>query len=354
MTSRKQSLLIHPTENLSVVLIERLESVIAGLPPHAALPPERALCEQFGVSRATMRTALMNLVHAGALYRHVGRGTFVAPPPPLAPEHIQIAVISPWHPETTSYYYGPILRALQASSSQKNFALRFYESADPLAVAEHETWPRGTGVLLWTIAPDHCDSLSALRATSTPFVVLSSSCADQSLPCVDSDNRGGSRQALEHLQHLGHRAIGVVLGTRRSSNHSDRVEACRELLGGHQNRWLFSCEMGEPWLPMLEVWREKRGFSALYFLDLVEAVEWLEVVRAAGVRVPDDVSIVAFDDDPLLERVGYGVTTVRQPLEAMAKRAVERLHHAVLRGEPIVGTEYFATELVVRASTRSF
>lgn len=146
---------------------------------------------------------------------------------------------------------------------------------------------------------------------------------------VDVDNVGGARMAVEHLIRLGHRRIGTITGRLDMSAGQARLEGYRQALEAH----------GIPVRPELIT---EGGFSeaggrtammrllparptAVFVASDMMAVGALTALREAGLRVPDDIAIVSFDDMPMAAMVEPPLTTVRQPVERLGTTAVEML-----------------------------
>ena len=197
-----------------------------------------------------------------------------------------------------------------------------------------------------------------LHRLNVPMVIIDPAggvAAD--VPTIGATNWSGGRSATEHLISLGHTRIGLVEGPKNllcSRARLDGYRAALEEAGLRVDRRLI-----EP-----GAFNHESGFQAgEHLLDLEEpptaifassdqmAFGAYEAVRQRGLRVPDDVSVVGFDDLPEARWSAPPLTTVRQPLADMgglAARTVLRLS----RGEPIETPRLeLATELVIREST---
>src|SRR5579871_2677172 len=145
------------------------------------------------------------------------------------------------------------------------------------------------------------------------------------VPFVDSDNVGGSRAAIEHLLDLGHRRIACVFTLLSSSNSLDRLRACETVLAERHlslpHHYIIATEDA---FPSTEARNDQVRCllslpdrpTAFFCAGYYSALETLQVVREMGLRVPEDVSMVAFDDPVSARHITPPLTTVRQPLEA--------------------------------------
>jgi DNA-binding LacI/PurR family transcriptional regulator len=163
------------------------------------------------------------------------------------------------------------------------------------------------------------------------------------------DHRAAVRLAVSHLRDLGHERIGLAVGPYRFVPAQRMVEAFTELdrdpaLVEHS---LFTVEGGQAAADALF----DRGCTAVVCGSDLMAFGAIRAARRRDLHVPGDISVVGFDDSPLIVFADPPLTTIRQPVEAMGQAAV----HALLEeigGTPAPHAEFvFQPELVVRGST---
>lgn len=213
------------------------------------------------------------------------------------------------------------------------------------------------GVILVTSdvqSPLHAD----LRRLDIPTVVIDpSGVPAHDVPTVGAANWSGGLSATEHLLALGHRRIGFIAGPRQLLCSRTRLDGYRSALEA----------AGIPVLEELicqgDFYHESGFTSGAHLLDLPEpptavfassdqmAFGVYEAVRQRGLRVPDDMSIVGFDDLPEARWSSPPLTTVRQPLSEMGMLAARTVLR-VSQGEQTESMRLeLATQLVVRDST---
>lgn len=176
---------------------------------------------------------------------------------------------------------------------------------------------------------------------------------------VDYDNAGGAHAITDYLLGLGHRRILYVGGPEQLSVHQARVAGFRR---AHASRGLevderliqpgaFSRRFGYERVAQLLRDGSAGEFTAVFGANDGVAVGVMQALREAGLRVPQDVSVVGYDDIPLAAEVTPALTTVHLPLEQMGREAV-RLAVA-LRGESDgpTDTRHVGTHVVIRDST---
>jgi DNA-binding LacI/PurR family transcriptional regulator len=185
-------------------------------------------------------------------------------------------------------------------------------------------------------------------------VVVVDSTERSDYPQVDTDQAEGARQATEHLLSLGHRTVWHISGPAESYSASRREQAWRRTLE----------EAGAPVPPVLHGdWSTTAGYehgrdiatrpeiTAVFAANDQMALGVLRALHEAGRRVPEDVSVVGFDDMAEADSFWPPLTTIHQEFEAIGRRAVALLI-AEIEGQPEpVRSNVMPTRLVVRASS---
>lgn len=194
---------------------------------------------------------------------------------------------------------------------------------------------------------DH-DHYRRLLQRGLPAILVNASIAGLGFPRVSADDGLAVEQAYGHLSSLGHERIGLILGPADHQPSQRKHEAFKgkpELV----ERTFFSMEGGHAAaLRLLE-----RGATSFICASDVLALGAIRGVRRAGLEVPEDISVVGYDDSAVMTCTDPPLTTIRQPIEAMGQAAVQLLV-AEIAGSPVVADELlFEPELVVRASTAS-
>jgi len=192
------------------------------------------------------------------------------------------------------------------------------------------------------------DRYVKLAGRGVPFVMINGYTSKVSAPFVSSDDRTAMRLAVSHLVALGHERIGLAIGPRRFVPAQRKTEGfLEELTDGIVQHSLFTVEGGQAAASALL----DRGCTAIVCGNDLMALGAVRAARARGLSVPADVSVVGYDDSPLIVFADPPLTTLRQPVEAMGQAAVNALLEEIA-GTPAPHVEYvFQPELVVRGST---
>ena len=198
----------------------------------------------------------------------------------------------------------------------------------------------------------------AARARGLPFVVIDPTAEPgPEVSSVGATNWSGGLAATKHLIDLGHRRNR---DNYRSSRAAVQPSAPRRLpwcpgegrpFGGHRVGAPGRLP-GQGWLRAGQATvRSEPRPTAIFAGNDLSALGVLRAARQAGLRVPEDLSVVGFDDIPLSEWSTPALTTVRQPLTEMARVAVQILLESAESRGPVKRHVELATDLVVREST---
>lgn len=160
------------------------------------------------------------------------------------------------------------------------------------------------------------------------------------VPTVCADNRQGGRLAAEHLMSLGHHKIGMVSALPLDEGMADReagfLEALREA-GRSVDRSGIPVTYGNHQIEggrkaTVELLTHTPSLSAIFVLNDLMALGALEGARGIGRRIPEDISIVGFDDIPFAALANPPLTTVGQPIRQLGEQAADLLLSVVDRG----------------------
>src|SRR5947209_10025126 len=211
--------------------------------------------------------------------------------------------------------------------------------------------------------------LGDLEKSSVPSALVGCELKNDSISSVIVDNEVGSYMALEHLHSLGHRKIAFIRGPKALTDSSPRWRGIRNFAKecGMELDQRLIMDLPESRDPISsfesgyklteDLIRQKRPFTALLAFDDMSAFGAIRALNKAGVRVPEQCSVIGFDDVSTSAIYSPSLTTVRQPMEAMGASAVGIVVdgiNAVLEKRDVAATHRkVAPELVVRESTRS-
>lgn len=194
-----------------------------------------------------------------------------------------------------------------------------------------------------------------LRNSGVPIVLVNGYNEEIDAPFVSTDDAAAIDASVDHLVALGHRRIGLAIGPDRFVPTRRKVAAFAAALVRHGlddgevhvSSSLYTAEGGQAAATDL---LDSQHTAIICGSDLM-AFGAVRAARSNGLRVPEDVSVVGYDDSLLVAFADPPLTTVRQPVDAICRAAVDALL-AEMRGEkPSRVEQLFAPELVVRGST---
>ncbi|MDR3475760.1 MAG: LacI family DNA-binding transcriptional regulator [Devosia sp.] len=203
------------------------------------------------------------------------------------------------------------------------------------------------------------DAVAELIENGTPVIFYNNDLRGLSADRVFVDNRGASRRAVSHLLDLGHRRVAIINGSQHDSSGLERFEG-------------YALALADRGIPLDEryivdgAWTVDGGYHGLTNLMALEApptavfaasypmgVGALGWIKEHGLKVPDDLSFVSFDDVPLFRLHEAGITAVAQPLakiaDSITSLLVSRLSHAV---DERPRTLTLDCDIILRGSTR--
>lgn len=323
------------------------------------LPAKQQLAERFGVSIGTVSRALDALCQEGWLECKRGAGIYACVSAPPRTRQVAFVVGSPAD-VVEHTYHGPLFRALCDVCAEIDINLMVV----PTPVDEWALLPeRYPNTALYVVAPavNSLGVLTSLWQKGVPLVAVGASWQEEVVfPTVDSDNWGGARRGVEYLLHLGHRRIAYVNGSENSTNCRDRLAGYLDTLQAWSiqadERWIIRPDDDTHLSPfarnalmdlLLMPERPTAIFCAGYFL----ALEVMTLAEQLGIAVPRQLSILGTDDPVSARYLNPPLTTLRQPLYQMGRRATDvLLRNLSRRAVPERMREKLPVELVTRAS----
>lgn len=262
-------------------------------------------------------------------------------------------------PAISDYFFTDVLRGIEQTAYEHGFALLVFTTLNRTDTSQSSIMPLGQhntdGLIIFTDSLSD-EQLHKYHANGFPLVLLHRSAPEgTTIPAVAFQNKEGARQMMAHLLACGYQQIGFLQGPAGNEDAAYREAGYREALAAHR-------------LPVNPVWIKTGNFHAA---DGATAVaEWLAegtlphaifaadddsargallALQQAGLRVPEDVAVVGFDDSILSQYLTPPLTTVRAPIELAGRTATERLIELINTGhtEPLT---LLPTELVIRQS----
>jgi LacI family transcriptional regulator len=219
----------------------------------------------------------------------------------------------------------------------------------------------------WLLVDIHV--LADLNKAEVPTVTIGWEIPGNRVSFAMVDNEAGGRMAIEHLHQLGHRRIAVILGPKRLIDSAPRwrgiqkfaqsvkLEIDPSLVARLPDVFDANASFEQGYRLTEELLQKKKKFSALIAFDDLTALGAIRALAKAGISVPEQCSVIGFDDIAVSSLSVPSLTTVRQPLETMGSAAVNIVMEAIKAGHEnrdrgAVAQKLHA-ELVIRDSTQA-
>lgn len=309
--------------------------------PGDRLPTEDDLARQYGTSRDSVRRGLRELESQGIIVKRQGSGVYVAD---SAKDHtvdhgggnqktiyvlsggamLAGTALNAWaQPTREGLVYGAAIHGRQIVDllpSQSTYRLAGVNLA--------------SGVIVLPSGPLAAADLVSVVPSGVPIVLANRRSDDPGIPSIWVDHKQASADAVEFLITLGHRRIALMTEdvTLPARLHIDGYQQAMAAAGLSLDPSGIARQPA-PYTPTYAAWptmlkqilsRQPRP-TALLMHNEGRVLHILEILSSEGIRVPDDLSLIIFDDDMLLSTASPPIACVRQPLQQMARQAVDLL-----------------------------
>jgi LacI family transcriptional regulator len=276
--------------------------------------------------------------------------------------------------DITDPYCTPILRGIENALYQSSFVPIFADAHN-----QKNRFERYLEMLLehhvealivvanWLLVDIHL--LADVSKRNIPAATICWELDGETVSSVMVDNEMGGRLALEHLHRLGHRKIAFIRGPKMLIDSAPRWRGIQKFAQA------VKLEIDPALVAQLtdsldansgfdggyrfteELLQKKKRFTALLAFDDLTALGAIRALSKAGTRVPEQCSVIGFDDVPLSALSAPSLTTIRQPLEAMGNAAVQMVMDGINAGlekrDWTSSRQRMTPELVIRDSTRA-
>jgi DNA-binding LacI/PurR family transcriptional regulator len=348
------------------VLVARIQ--MGFYPPGSRLPAERELAAELSVHRHTIRSVVARLSADGLVECERYRRPVVRRTMGIADGWKTVALLmgneAPFKPfHLVIRGCEPVLRAdgyrlvFMDTWGHLDEATREREHAALQSLIDHPV----AGAILWCQAPEtSAELVTELQRRGMPIVAIDREIPGVALDYVGVDNAHAAAKAVKHLVDSGHRRIGFVAGAQdRVSTVVDRRRGYDETLAKHGfphgPELFYGVRADRVQSATAHVARrllaEPHRPTALFVVNDFYALYLMRAIRDVGLRVPEDVAVVGFDDIETLVAAEPVLTTVRQPFEEIGRKAASLLVERMRSPDAPYRHVELETAVLVRAST---
>jgi LacI family transcriptional regulator len=262
--------------------------------------------------------------------------------------------------DITNPFYPQLVDVLHDAFARSGYRLLLFNDRNDRASDEIAPQLQGGSVdgVVITSAMLGSTLAARCRAGGLPVVLLNRDVPGVDADRVISDNVAGGELAAATLLRLGHRRLAVINGPSNTSTSRDRLRGFLDGLARHDcpfdGRLLrggdYSHATGHR--ALLDLITSESPPTGVFCANDVIALGALDAAHRAGLRVPDDLSIIGFDDIAMADWELFSLTTVRQPLAEMAEVAARMLVERIEGAAPAsASTRLFEPRLITRATT---
>jgi len=319
------------------------------------LPSDRELAEHLGTTTVTVSKGLNELVSRGLLRRKVGSGTYAGDLSEPACRRIGVVCHEVVMPDRA--YISPLLHNFHRYWEEKNYQVLTLRGRPENYLQLYQEF-RLAGILVLVPREEFFPDIAQLQADGLPLVWIGHHCPKNPNISFGSNHEKTAEEAVKYLHSLGHRRIGFINFTDSDSNRirkrGYRKGMWNAKLPIHPD-WEIGQNRSEFFAQDMDRLFHGASFPTALLLSEIHAVFRLyNVLQQLRLRVPEDISLVAFDDPPYLTEINPPLTVFRQELEEFSGQASRQLELQILgKAMMSINHDNMGSNLMVRKSCRN-
>jgi DNA-binding LacI/PurR family transcriptional regulator len=359
---------IHDSTPLYLQIIDEIKSKIAShaLKAGDQLGSHAELASAYHVSLITVKKALATMIQQGILYSRVGKGTYVAQQTDETrpQERLTIGLVLQ---DLRSPFFSRVMHSVEDAAYELGYHVLISNSSgkaekEDAQIARFKKFGVNGMIIASMSHMYHATpTVRRLLHEGFPFVMVSY-IADEEIPFVGCDHKLGGFMATEYLIKLGYERIGYISGEKGNLVGDLRRSGYEEALKAHgrkiDKRLVHHLRMKGEWHDYQSGYEIGKKFKslevkpdALFVYNDLAALGFQDAALAQGIRIPEDVALVGFDDIERGQYASVPLTTVGQPTDSIGRQATDLLLRLMM-GKRNVLRRVIKPELVIRASCR--
>lgn len=343
------------------------------------LPSDEELSEQLGTTRYAATRALTELSAEGLVIRKPRSGSFLASRERhIAESEVESKRIAFIASEFDSFLTSELLRGIEGECREKDFAVSLLNSdysleqeASNIKKALSEEY---NGAVI-RVGEHHesVELVDRLVPEGYPLVFVDKSDNDVNFPCVKMNQFGAAYDGVKFLISRGHKKIAFIgydnyhgcrfveINRREEGYQAAMKDGGLEIKDGYLQRTKIFALNERPtetyfymlgYEPMNRLLLNKERPTAVFFLNFFMSIGAIRAVRDHGLKIPDDISIMCIDDEPVGRYMTPPMTVVAQPLREIGNRAVEVLNDMINGQKPEKMSINLDGRIIERGSVR--
>jgi len=247
-------------------------------------------------------------------------------------------------PDISNPFFASIAKIIELESRRFGYSLILCDSQDDIAT-ENElinllTERKVDGMILAPVGLNG-NHIHDLLRKNIPVVVIDRYFPGTSIPYITTDNYNGAFIATEHLIAYGHRRIACIQGLKGITSSTERVNGYLDALKKHKvpidKNLICGIDFGEEngYIQTQLLLNRKNPPTAIFALGNLISLGMLRAIYETGLTIPNDISVITFDEQPYSAFLRSPMTTIEQPREKIAKMAVNVLFKAIHSGNGV-------------------
>lgn len=233
-----------------------------------------------------------------------------------------------------SYYAIEVMKGVGREIEASPFDLQlhmFDSSMDAEDIRDHLTGIANLSGVLFADIDGNAKILNMIKQTRLPYIIMNNIFEDNDTNCIGIDNRAAAKEAVEYLLKLGHKKIAAITGNLKTQSAAMRLEGYKAALAEHNIKenpeyivnGAYNREKAQE--AMVKLIKEEPMPTAVFAASDLMAFGAIMMALREDIRVPEDISIVGFDNSPIAALGYVSITTVNQPLADMGAVATRAM-----------------------------
>jgi GntR family transcriptional regulator of arabinose operon len=337
--------------------------------PGDKLPSENELAEQFDVSRITVKNAMADIVEQGLIYRIQGKGTFIADsaaPPFLVfePRETMSSCVAFLMPRLDNLFTANLMTGIELELAEHGYHLVFRLTHDrqelEINLLKELTQLGMKGIIIYPVEGETFNNeILKLTLGDYPLVIVDRYLRGLDANCVSSDNFAGAYEATKHLTSLGHTKISFLsTAIKGTTSIEDRLRGYEQALSDAglfiDYRLRLILNSGLPIYEQIKQYiLDNPDVTAIVTTTSTIGLFAMKAARDLGLVVPQDLSIVCFDDHEKSELSEVPLTYVNQNEKQIGREAAKLVISQIQNPGQERRSLGLPSDLVVRGSTTS-
>lgn len=235
-------------------------------------------------------------------------------------------------PDIGNPYFAEIAKSIESQAKQKGYSIILCDSGDDISTEEEMLMlllsQKVDGIIIAPVGTEKSHLVNVYNS-KLPIVIIDRIFPDTNLPYITSDNYQGAFEAVSYLILHGHKKIACIQGIHDSQPNIDRVNGYIDALKANNIKFKKNLLTGDSfskdngYKQAVKFFRMPHPPTAIFALSNLIALGILGAAADYNLRIPEDFSLVAFDEQPYSEYLSTPMTTINQQKDAMGQQAVD-------------------------------